>query len=127
MQRRRRAWALVNDHGESLWTAGAIMDLPAERVRALVAEERDRRELQGLRCDAIPVQMTRAVIAEALARDPDLTMGRIADWLEMHQSDFERAYLGKSKGGRPKRRVNVSSASRLMIALGRAPNELPGC
>jgi hypothetical protein len=43
------------------------------------------------------------------------------------QSDFERAYLGKSKDGKPKRRVNVSSASRLMIALGRAPNELSGC
>ena len=41
--------------------------------------------------------------------------------------DFERAFVGKSKTGRPKRRVNVSSASRLMIALGRAPNELPGC
>ena len=74
-----------------------------------------------------PVQMTRTVIGEALARDPDLPIGRIAGWLEMRQSDFERAHLGKSKDGRPKRRVNVSSASRLMIALGRAPNELPGC
>ncbi|HET6867140.1 MAG TPA: hypothetical protein VFH80_14570 [Solirubrobacteraceae bacterium] len=51
----------------------------------------------------------------------------IASWLEMHQSDFERAYLGKSKDGRPKRHVTVSNASRLMIALGRAPNDLPGC
>jgi len=103
------------------------MGLPQDRVRELVDEEGDRRELHGFKCDSIPVRLTRAAIAEALSQDPDLTMGRIAGWLEMPQSDFERAYLGKSKDGRPKRRVNVSSASRLMIALGRAPNELPGC
>jgi hypothetical protein len=127
VQRRRRAWSLINDQGESVESAGAIMDLPRDRVRELVAEESARRELDGFKCDSVPVQLTGAVIADALARDPDLTIGRIAGWLEMRQSDFERAYLGKSKDGRPKRRVNVSSASRLMIALGRAPNELPGC
>jgi len=103
------------------------MGLPPGRVQELVAHESARRELDDLGCDSIPVQLTRAVIAEALARDPDLTIGRIAGWLEMRQSDFERAYLGKSKDGTAKRRVNVSNASRLMIALGRAPNELPGC
>ena len=67
------------------------------------------------------------MIAEALGRDPDLTIGEIAHWLDMRQVDFERAYLGKAKNGRPKRQVNVSSASRFMIAIRRAPNELPGC
>ncbi len=103
------------------------MNLAPRRVRELSEEESRRRELERFRCDSIPVELTRAVIAETLVRDPGLTIGRIAGWLEMRQSDFERAYLGKSKDGRPKRRVNVSSASRLMIALGRAPNELPGC
>ena len=60
-------------------------------------------------------------------RDPDLTIVEIAHWLEMRQADFERAFLGKGREGRPKRRVNVANASRLMIALGRAPNELEGC
>jgi hypothetical protein len=127
VQRRRRAWSLVNERGETLEGAASIMDLAPRRVQELVDEEGRHRDLQGFRCDSIPVELTRAVIAETLVRDPDLTIGRIASWLEMHQSDFERAYLGKSKDGRPKRRVNVSSASRLMIALGRAPNELPGC
>lgn len=103
------------------------MGLSSGRVRALVAEEADRQELRSLRCDSIPVQRTQAVIAEALGRDPDLTIADLAGWLDMRQADFERAFLGKGKGGRAKRRVNVSSASRLMIALGRAPNELPGC
>ncbi len=93
----------------------------------LVAEEEDRRELRGLRCDSIPVHLTRSVIAEALERDPDLTVGEIAHWLDMRQTDFERAFLGTAKEGRVKRRVTVTSASRLMIALGRAPNEPAGC
>jgi hypothetical protein len=118
---------LVNERGESLEAAASNMKLPPCRVRELVEEERRHRDLERFRCDSIPVQLTRAVIEEAMARDPDVTIGRIASWLEMRQSDFERAYLGKSRDGRPKRRVNVSSASRLMIAVGRAPNELPGC
>ena len=96
-------------------------------MRELVAEEQDRRELRALRCDSIPVERTRAVIAEALSRDPHLTMGDVARWMEMAQADFERAFLGRSRTGALKRRVNVTSASRLMIALGRAPNELEGC
>jgi hypothetical protein len=104
------------------------MDLEPRRVRELVAEESDRRELASLRCDSIPVHLAQSVIADALARDPDLTISQIAHWLEMHQADFERAFLAKARDGRPpKQRVNVSTASRLMIALGRAPNELEGC
>lgn len=103
------------------------MRLAPERVRALVQEEGCRRELDILRRGSIPVELTRSVVEQALARDPNLTIADMARWLEMAQADFERAFIGKSKTGRPKRRVNVSSASRLMIALGRAPNELPGC
>jgi hypothetical protein len=127
VQRRRYAWSLVTERGETFETAGAIMSLDPGRVRELVVQERDRRELNSLRCDSIPVQRTQSVIEEALARDPDLTIGEIAHWLEMRQADFERAFLGKSRGSRPKRRVTVSNASRLMVALGRAPNELEGC
>lgn len=127
VQRRRYAWSLVRERGETLETAARIMKLAPERLRQLLEEEDDRRELESFRCDSIPVQLTRAVIAQALARDPELTIGEIAHWLEMCQVDFERAFLGKARRGRPKERVNVSSASRLMIALGRSPNELPGC
>ena len=113
--------------GESVEVAAERMGAAPNRVRDLVAQEAERRELRSLRCDSIPVQLTRSVIEAALNRDPELTVSEIAHWLDMHQSDFERAFLGKPSAGRPKRRVNVSSASRLMIALGHAPNELPGC
>jgi hypothetical protein len=104
-----------------------IRGVPPERIRALLKEEGHRRELGSLKCDSIPVELTRSAVEQALARDPNLTIGDMAHWLEMAQADFERAFVGKTKTGRPKSRVNVSSASRLMIALGRAPNELPGC
>ena len=127
VQRRRFAWSLVSERGETFETAARIMRLAPERVRQLVEEEGDRRELESLRCDSIPVALTRSVVEDALARDPDLTIGEIAHWLDMRQADFERAFLGSPRDGLPKQRVYVSSASRLMIALGRAPNELPGC
>jgi hypothetical protein len=127
VQLRRHAWSLVTEQGETFEAAGRIMGLESYRVRELVAAENDRRELNSWRCNSIPVQRTQSVIAEALARDPDLTIVEIAHWLEMRQADFERAFLGKGREGRPKRRVNVANASRLMIALGRAPNELEGC
>jgi hypothetical protein len=117
----------VVEQGESLETAASALGLSPERVQELVGAEEDRRELRALRCDSIPVNRTQAAIAHALARDPDLTIADIAGWMEMAQADFERAFLGRSRAGRPKRRVNVASASRLMIALGRAPNELEGC
>jgi plasmid maintenance system antidote protein VapI len=117
----------MNEHGETVESAARIMGLAPERVHALVEDESHRRELGSFQCDSIPVELTRSVIDQALARDPNLTIADMARWLEMAQADFERAYMGKSKTGGPKRRVNVSSASRLMIALGRAPNELPGC
>ena len=112
---------------KSLETSAGILGLDREHVRALVAAEQDRRDLRGLRCDSISVDRTRAVIADALARDPHLTIADIARWMEMAQADFQRAFLGTGRTNAPKRRVNVASASRLMIALGRAPNELEGC
>ncbi len=127
VQRRRYAWSLVTEQGETFEAAGRIMGLESYRVRELVAAETDRRELNSLRCNSIPVQRTQSVITEALAHDPELTIGEIAHWLEMRQADFERAFLGNGREGRPKRRVNVANASRLMIALGRAPNEIEGC
>jgi hypothetical protein len=127
VQRRRFAWSVVMQQGESLDTAARILGLEQNRVQELVAAEQDRRELRSLRCDSVPVERTRAAITDALTRDPELRIADIAGWLEMHQADFERAFLGKGRNGRAKRRVSVANASRLMIALGRAPNELEGC
>jgi hypothetical protein len=127
VQRRRYAWTLVIERQQSLDSTARQMGLEPRRVRQLVAAEQDRRELRSLRCDSIPIQRTQSVIADALAHDPELRIADIARWLDMRQADFERAFLGKGRNGRAKRRVNVANASQLMIALGRAPNELEGC
>src|SRR5947209_1844078 len=71
VQRRRRAWSLVSEHRQTVETTAAIMRLSPARVRELVAQEADRRELRSLRCDSIPVTLTRSLIEDALARDPD--------------------------------------------------------
>ena len=127
VQRRRYAWSLVIERGRTFEAAGEIMGLEPEPVRELVDAENDRRELRSLRCDSIPVHRTQVVIAEALARDPGLNVAEIARWMDMPHADFERAFLGRGRSGEVKRRVSVVKASRLMIALGRAPNELEGC
>ena len=103
VQRRRRAWTLVSEEGATVEAAAGIMRISPARVRELVAQEADRRELRSLRCDSIPVGLTRSAVEDALARDPDLTIGEIAHWLDMRQADFERAFLGKTPDGRPKR------------------------
>jgi hypothetical protein len=60
VQRRRYAWSLVTERGEALETVGGIMDIEPGRVRELVATENDRRELNSLRFDSIPVQRTQS-------------------------------------------------------------------
>jgi hypothetical protein len=126
-QRRRHVWSLVMERGVAIETVAGLVGFRPERVQQLVSAESDRRELTSLRYDSIPVQRTKAVISRALERDPDLKIADVARWLEMPQADFERAFLGTARAGRVKRRVTVTNASRLMIALGRAPNELEGC
>src|SRR4051794_16323628 len=77
VQRRRYAWSLEIEHKQSLESAGQIMGLDTERVRELVIAEQDRRELRSLRCDSIPVERTRSAIADALARDPNLSIADV--------------------------------------------------
>lgn len=127
VQLRRYAWSLVNERGRTVVQTAKLLKLAPGRVHRLVEQEADRRELRSLKCDSVPVALTRAVIGEALARDPHLTVADIARWVDMRQVDFEHAFLGRATHGPPKQRVNVASASRLMLALGRAPYELPGC
>jgi hypothetical protein len=59
VQRRRFAGSLVNERGETLETAARIMMLAPERVRQLVDQETDRRDLERFRCDSIPVELTK--------------------------------------------------------------------
>lgn len=127
-QRRLHVWRLVDVHGLSCEEAAARVGLPVRRVRVLVAHERDRQELELFRLDAIPTVRVRAFLRRELERDPELTKAELAHRLGVHQADLSRQ-LGyePTKNGQRQRRVGIRSASRLLIALGRAPHELDGC
>jgi hypothetical protein len=130
VQRRRVAWRLVEEQQLTVEQAAARMRLPVLRVRALLMHERDRRELEAYRVNSIPVARVRAFLERELDRDPSLSRAEIARRMEMHQSDFDRAFgyaPAKARGGAPQTSVRVSTAARLARALGRAPVDIDGC
>jgi hypothetical protein len=127
-QRRKRAWRLVTVEGLSYGEAAARMRLTPEQVRLLVAQERDRQDLAHYRLNVVPTERVRAFLEREQKRDPRLTRAEVAHYLDMKQIDLDRQ-LGyePGKNGRRQRNVRVEAASRLVIALGRAPHELDGC
>ena len=127
-QRRKRAWRVVTVEGLSYEEAAARMRLTPEQVRLLVSQERDRQDLARYRLNVIPTERVRAFLEREQQRDPRLTRAELAHYLDMKQIDLDRQLgyeLGKN--GRRQRNVRVEAASRLVIALGRAPRELDGC
>lgn len=127
VQRRHRAWRLVEVERLTVEQVSERMGLANAAVRALIAEERDRRDLRRCKLDSIPTARVRAFLERELARDPELTRAEVAHWLNMRQADFDRQLGYTSAKGRTQRRVGVPFASRLTLALGRAPRELDGC
>jgi hypothetical protein len=127
-QRRKRAWRLVTVEGSSYEEAAARIRLTPEQVRLLVEQETDRQDLARYRLNVIPTERVRAFLEREQKRDPRLTRAEVAHYLDMKQIDLDRQ-LGyePGKNGRPQRSVRVEAASRLVIALGRAPHELDGC
>lgn len=104
------------------------MGLTPERVRLLASQERDHQDLKQYKLDSIPTERARAFVEGELHRHPELTRAELAHYLDMRQIDLDRQ-LGyeAGKNGRQQRRIGIAAASRLVIALGRAPHELDGC
>ena len=130
VQRRHRAWKLVDRDGRTIEEAAAVLRLPAAAVRVLVAHERDRLELAEYRINSIPTARARALLEREMERDPGLTRAEVAHRMNMNQADFDRQ-LGyapaKKSNGAKQQRVGIPLASNLTLALGRAPHELDGC
>jgi DNA-binding transcriptional regulator LsrR (DeoR family) len=130
VQHRHRAWRLVDHEGRTIDEAAQIMGLPAARVRVLLAHERDRLELVEYRIDSIPTERARSFLDRELERDPTLTRAEIAHRMNVDQADLDRqlgyAAANKTNGAR-QRRIGIPLASKITLAVGRAPNELEGC
>jgi len=104
------------------------MNLPAGVVRRLVSAERDRQELQRFKLDSIPTARAREFLEQEMTRNAGLTRAEVAQRMNMRQADFDRQFgYAESKQGRLQQRVGIPAASRLALALGRAPRELDGC
>ena len=103
------------------------MGLTAGQVRALITQERDSRELKALKRDWVETAVVREFVDQELKRNP-ATHSTLAHWLDMDQIDFDRqlGYAPK-KDGRMQQRIGIPAASRVALALGRAPRELDGC
>jgi hypothetical protein len=130
VQRRQRAWALVDRDGRTIDEAAAVMRLPSARVRMLVAHERDRLELAEHRINSIPTERARAFLEREMERDPSLTRAEVAHRMNMNQADFDHQFGyadAKKANGAKQERVGIPLASSLTLALGRAPHELDGC
>jgi hypothetical protein len=104
------------------------MRLTPAQVRLLVFRERDYQELKLFRLDLIPTERVRALIDRELERDPFLSRAELAVWMEMSQIELDRRVgYAADKDGRRQRRIGIELASRIVIALGRAPVDLEGC
>ncbi len=127
-QRRKHAWRLTAKLGLSYEQAAAWMRMAPGRVALLVAQEREYQKLKRYRLDLIPTERVRVFLERELDRNPGLTRGDLAHYLNMQQIDLDRQ-LGyePAKNGRRQRHIGIPAASRLVIALGRAPHELDGC
>lgn len=127
-QRRLHVWRLVDINGLTCEEAAARVGLSPRRVRVLAAHERDRQELEQFKLDSVPTARVRAFLERELERDPELTRAELAHRLCVRQADFDRQ-LGyePTKSGERQHRVGIPAASRLVVALGRAPYELDGC
>ena len=127
-QRRKHAWRLVEERGLSYELAAARMRLTPAQVRLLVFRERDHQDLQRFKLDLIPTERVRAVIDRELERDPFLSRAELAVWMDMPQIELDRRVgYAPGKDGRRQRRIGIELASRIVIALGRAPMDLDGC
>ena len=127
-QRRKHAWRLVEEHGLSYERVAARMRLTPAQVRLLVYRERDHQDLKRFRLDLIPTEGVRALIDRELERDPFLSRAELAVWMDMPQIELDRRVgYAPGKDGRRQRRIGIELASRIVIALGRAPIDLEGC
>lgn len=127
-QRRLYVCRLVHVDGLTQEEAAERVGVTARQVRVLVGHERDRQELEQFKRDSIATARVRAFLERELERDPELTRAELAHRLRMHQADLDRQ-LGyePTKSGERQRRIGIPAASRLVVALGRAPRELDGC
>ena len=136
--RRRRAVRLVEVRGLSVEATAATMGLSIARVKRLLEEQADRREIATLMQSNVDNATLRQVFDRQRRQQPWLTLTELAERLHTSPVQVER-WLGliatapkTDRHGRvyPARTletVGVDVAGRIVRALGYAPCEIDGC
>ena len=123
VQRRHRAWKLVDRDGRTIDEAAAVLP-PARRHRARAGRARARpARVADYRINSIPTARARAFLEREMERDPSLTRAEVAHRMNMSPADFDRQLgyaAAKRTNGAKQQRVGIPLASNLTLALGRA-------
>ena len=136
MHRGRHALKLTDEEGLTVPQAARKMGLPVAKVRRLIADELDRRDLDRYRCDKVPVSEIRKLVDEHTAMDPTLNHAQIAARAKFKSRiHFERALgyapwsattkRGKHYPAKYAEHIDVNTAGVIVRELGIAPREVP--
>ncbi len=111
------------------------MRISVPRIRRLIEEDEDFREVQRYRCEKVPVERIQQLIEDSRRRDPTLTLAAIGtragytsrielERLLGYAPTSESQHNGKVYPKRLRTSISVASAGRIVRALGRAPWEI---
>jgi hypothetical protein len=129
--RRRRVVELIQDEGLSPEQVAERMRLGIAKVRRLIEEADQLRDLQSHVCNEIPVEPIRALFEQRQDEDPSMNLSRVAKLARMDRGDLRRALAltpapGAREPSQPPTHINVETAGRIVAALGVAPHEIAG-
>lgn len=136
-QRRRRAMQLREHDGLSDEQIAARMRLTLPRVQRLLEEEAQWRDLQQYVRNSVPATLLQDLIRRRQQEDPALTKEEIAKRAGYQsrlallravglQPTARRVRAGKVYPPKLETSVEVAVASKIVLALGFAPHEIPG-
>lgn len=136
-QRRRRATQLREQDGLTVEQIAVRMRLTVPRVQRLLEEEVQWRDLQQYVCNSVPAVLLQDLIRRRQLEDPALTKEEIAKRAGYSSREAllravgleptaRRVRAGKVYPPKLETSVEVAVASKIVLALGFAPHEIPG-
>jgi DNA-binding transcriptional regulator LsrR (DeoR family) len=135
-RQRNHALRLYEQDGLTDPQIAARLGIGIPRVRRLLEEAGQLRDLEHYKIDSIPLAAIRELVEQRLKDDPTLTQTRLAKLLQTDRTELRRALglqptaartiNGEHRPGRVREEITVEMAGRIVQALGIPPHEIPG-